>query len=324
MAINLDLFVEYKAQQMIKQGASAKDVHLLYRAHTFALEKQNGYYKSLKDLDRKKAKDNYSNFVNTILNEKIECYGFKSFNEIELAEIKEKFTEFTLYLYGNTEDIKQEINDYFNMVITTNSSEILSGTVYEIIPPYSKNKQIMVEMPNLKYDVIIVNLCASFHFYHMALQKKHYKVFEYGEIIRLFTARLVSYILEQTYKIEGMQQKVLSTKLDDLRWHYKENMPDLINMLAITKTISEPEYLIAQQIADYYNAEMKQLGLGFIYSENLFKEYMDNPKVFLPILRNALLDSNELINVLRAYNINAENEQVFKTATNNMQYTLRK
>ena len=276
------------------------------------------------ELKSNKGKNLYKSFIDLTISSKPKAYYQDDFTKLTEAEVIEAFTYTIFLLFGNNNEIKEEMEEFFKIITLSNDNEILSGIKLTWQDPKTKEFKSVVEVPSFNNTSSVVSLVHEFIHFHMSnknidLNKKYY----YTEIFSIYGEKIASYIIESYLKIQNdMTEKVDNTRLEGLVWHYTDRFKEIsdlqkmynankknpfINKEMLDEMERQCPWLNNPKMKEAYNAFRDNLaysyGFGYIYAEALYRKFEEDYEKTGYDIRQVLEGKERIEKLLKDYNI---------------------
>ena len=278
------------------------------------------------DLQDTLAKDLYQNYINTIIDVNPKEYFKSSFIKLSKKEIKNIVGEIIIYIFGNNEEIKNELNNFFNSIVENQSKSIFNSTC--LVLKEDNHKIFKIDAPALNNISSIVTLCHEFTHYHLHIHdnayvdKKHY----YEEILSILVELITIHMLKEK-EISDIRNKIINTRLEIIAWHYSTHLEEIdkliqtyikvykisqINPLALKdrqKLEQNCSWLKNEfnykRYTEYDKSLRESYGLGFLYAYNLLVKILEDKNNLIKI--RELLNGHSISDLLEYYQISTSN-----------------
>ena len=296
--------------------------------------KNKKYIEKPNELNSNKSKHLYDSFIDlTIKSEPKEFYQ-TDFIKLTKDEVFEAFIYSIFTIFGDTEEIKKEMECFCKRIQLSNDNEILSGVNLAFRDEITKKIECVVEIPSVSNTSSVISLVHEFIHFHMSnkeidLNKKYY----YTEIFSILGEKIAACIVEENLKYQNdMTQKIENTRLSGIVWHYKDRLEEMTTLqkiynnakkgfvpasMSIEEMEKECPWLKGSSIKESYNIFRDNLaysyGFGYIYAENLFRKFLKDQEKTTYDINEVLNGKTRIDSLLRNYNIGI-NQQSITTA----------
>ena len=314
-------------------------------ANTFMHDvKNNKYILEPTELKSRKSQNMYKSFIDLTINSKPKAYYQDDFTKLTETEVIEAFTYTIILLFGNNDEIKKEMEEFFKIITLSNDNEILSGIKLTWQDPKTKELKSVVEVPSFNNTSSVVSLVHEFIHFHMSnknidLNKKYY----YTEIFSIYGEKIASYIIESYLKIQNdMTEKVDNTRLEGLVWHYTDRFKEIsdlqkmynankknpfINKEMLDEMERQCPWLNNPKMKEAYNSFRDNLaysyGFGYIYAEALYRKFEEDYEKTGYDIRQVLEGKERIEKLLKDYNIGI-NQPTVTTAKQKVKSIMQK
>ena len=282
------------------------------------------------ELNSNKSRHLYDSFIDLTIKSEPKEYFQNDFTMLTRNEIIELFVYTVLTIFGNTEEINREMENFFERIQLSNDNEILSGINLTFRDEVTNKIECFVEVPSFNNTSSVVSLVHEFIHFHMAhkeidLNKKYY----YTEIFSILAEKIAANKVEELLKCQDMVKKIENTRLNGIVWHYKDRFEEMTALQKIynkakkgfvppSTSIEEMEkecpWLKGGSIKESYNIYRDNLaysyGFGYIYAENLYKKYIEDQEKTTYDINKVLNGENKINSLLSNYNIGINQQSI--------------
>ena len=282
------------------------------------------------ELNSNKSRHLYDSFIDLTIKSEPKEYFQNDFTMLTRNEIIELFVYTVLTIFGNTEEINREMENFFERIQLSNDNEILSGINLTFRDEVTNKIECFVEVPSFNNTSSVVSLVHEFIHFHMAhkeidLNKKYY----YTEIFSILAEKIAANKVEELLKCQDMVKKIENTRLNGIVWHYKDRFEEMTALQKIynqakkgfvppSTSIEEMEkecpWLKGGSIKESYNIYRDNLaysyGFGYIYAENLYKKYIEDQEKTTYDINKVLNGDERIDSLLKNYNIGINQQSI--------------
>lgn len=283
-------------------------------AYTYSKKLSEKYYDEFMDLSDEKQRERYNKIIKLITSKNYIKYGNDAFLQLDFEKITKLFLYILNNIFGDLNKIEKEIELYLKSIQIRNGAEPMDGQAFEIVNTDTGEKfhKIMIPSPNNLSSVV----CLCHEFFHFIFHAKDndIRTFQYIEILSIYAEKVASHILST--KIEPSTEKKIETiRLECIKWHYTKSKEDAQDIKNIIKKVQSEEAVRFGNDNLIYGLHLSQsYGIGYIYAEYLYQQYLDNPKLVSEKLLPVLYGEQPLSSLLNYYNISTNNKEVFEVA----------
>ena len=283
------------------------------------------------DLNDKKAKKNYDNILNVIKMVNPREFKTKDFEKCDKKIMYDVFKYLVDKVYGNYG--LNVFDDFINTIHYQETNQFLNGVTSKI---YNKNEHkflgTITALPNANVTGVIATMFHEFtHFLFNSLgpviDKKKY----YGEILPIFSEKVASQHLEEIFNDKKINDKIESTRLECIKWHYVDNpkqVKDFIELYERSTTfykclLAEDNYWVTSKedilLKKSYDENLAaSYGIGYIYANMLYEMFKNDENDAKETLKKLYYKDMDLNDTLSRYNISLRNMDVCNKATSNI------
>lgn len=279
------------------------------------------------DLMGRKPQDLYNDYIDKTTKKNFNNYLMSSFNDYDYDYIYNVCLEVVNEIFNNKE-ITEIFKITYPYIEESFSEEIFDGLTSEI--SNNDNGEILryVAVPSKKNITSIT--CILHEFTHLIsfihkidLNKKKY----YHEIIPICIELIANKYIAKI-EDENTSNKIESSRLDVINWHYvthPQEVKELLKLLKNAKTPLQKKLIeetykacpyLKKEHQDYYLTYNKFMaesyGIGYLYAKYLSNRYEDDPKKISEEIQNVILGNKSMDDMLKYFGMTLRNSTIYK------------
>ena len=296
------------------------DATNMLSANRYCEQLKKNEYAKFNDLDDQKALERYNKLMTYISKKPLKIYKLNDFDDYDETFILETFTDVILNIFGYNTKIVDEIKSFILNIRHKETDDILDGYSIQMLNRITGNIEYSIMVPSIKNLSAIVCLSHEFIHYHLQLNNMESNIFQYGEILSIYAEKIATHIVEEKKLDLDIMKKIENVRLDGVVWHNITNKQEVRNAVKLYSNISSINKYMEDVKELFYNykkystALAHSYGIGYIYAENLYQMYLNDPKIATEKINKVLCGEETLESILGYYNISTNNKETFETA----------
>lgn len=293
------------------------------------------------DLKKKAVLEKYNKWIDKIADLKPKEYMTDSIEKIEGNMFSEICVELAINIFG--ERIINDLEEFIKNLNVSQTNSLLDGVcICQVDSQTNKIMDIYATIPNIDFLSSIVSFLHEFtHYlcqkYGVNLNGKLY----YEEILSLYVEKYAVYSLSKNSKDSSFINKLESTRLEALVWHYKQKLYELEKIFEkyqnlkrnnpseakmFEKSISS---LIATSegrniIYGYEKCLADSYGIGYLFGDALYRKGLEDEKILRDKILHLIFEDKSLDNLLKYYGISTNNFSLYDQSYANAKKVLNK
>lgn len=229
------------------------------------------------DIQSNLALINYQDYLNSII--KLNPLKHKSdeFKVMDLKDIVTSVGKFLVLLFGN------DIFDIYKDFIKQENINLIGNSSESILLLINKFIEYICNSNNISYN----------------------NKFYYREIIPLYIDKIISNLMENVIKEDKYINKIDENMLNNICYQIK-----LFNSIKSLDSSNEV-FQNNKYLLNYFENMRDLYGIGYLYSEALYHEYLNDQKSSLLRIKNVLNKRDTLQSLLNYYGIQAKKDHIY-------------
>lgn len=279
------------------------------------------------DLMGRKPQDLYNDYIDKTTKKNFNNYLMSSFNDYDNNYIYNICLEVVNEVFNNRE-ITETFKIAYPLIEESYSEEIFDGLTTERVSINNEEKLMSVVVPSKKNITSIACILHEFtHFvsfiHQIDLNKKKY----YHEIIPIYIELLANKYIAKIEN-ENTSNKIESSRLDVINWHYvihPQEVKELLKLLKNPKTPLQKKLIeetykacpyLKKEHQDYYltynKFKAESYGIGYLYAKYLSNRYEDDPKKISEEIQNVILGNKSMDDMLKYFGMTLRNSTIYR------------
>ncbi len=292
-----------------------RDAHYLLFSHRYVESCKEGVYVPCNDLINQQQRERYNKYINLITLKNISPFYLESFKKGNREEIFFIFIYIVVTIFGESDSISDELKVFLSGIIENGSNEVLDGVTSKLINTNTKDILYITQIPSVTNYSAIVCLFHEFVHFHFQKNDSLCSVFHRGEILSILGEKIASYFVDKQNVDDKFSYKIDIDRLECIKWHYTKKLNELNMLKMFSKETFNPNMKrLYEEYIKYFIDLAQSYGIGFLYAENLFQIFLDDPKEFTKNLRKVLLFEQSINDMLEHYDISTNNKKTFDNA----------